>query len=50
MEGILTEEELGRVALSCRFAPDLLCDESEQHLFEVTLTRARQGVLSLRAA
>ena len=37
MEGILTEEELGRVALSCRFALDLLCDKSEQHA--VTFSR-----------
>ena len=37
MEGILTEEELGRVALSCRFALDLLCDKSEQQA--VTFSR-----------
>ena len=37
VEGILTEEELGRVARSCRFALDLLCDKSEQQA--VTFSR-----------
>ena len=29
MEVLVDEMELGRIALACHFAPDILCDKSE---------------------
>ena len=34
MEALLDDKDLGRIALSCHFALDVLCDEAEVHCLE----------------
>ena len=41
MEALLDEVDLGRIALSCHLALDVLCDKAEVHRSEGNIIRYR---------